>query len=56
MCFKLTGISTPFFGLSWENIEKNKKNKPQFIIPDQKIKVFISSICGIEKYDKVREE
>lgn len=56
MRFKLTGISTPFFGLSWENIEKNKKNKPQFIIPDQKIKVFISSICGIEKYDKVREE
>ena len=56
MCFKLTGISTPFFGLSWENIEKNKKNKPQFIIPDQKIKVFISSICGVKKYDEVREE
>ncbi len=26
------------------------------IIPGQKIKVFISSICGVEKYDKVRKE
>ena len=24
------------------------------IFPGQKIKVFISSICGVEKYDKVR--
>lgn len=26
------------------------------IFPRQKIKVFISSICGVEKYDKVRDE
>ena len=26
------------------------------VSPGQKIKVFISSICGVEKYDKVRAE
>ena len=26
------------------------------ISPGQKIKVFISSICGVERYDKVRLE
>lgn len=39
---KLTNISTP--------IDRS------YISPDKKIKVFISSICGVEKYDKVRIE
>lgn len=56
MCFKSSGTSTPFFEDNWKNKEKGKTEKLQFIKPDQKVKVFISSICGIEKYDKVREE
>ena len=56
MCFESTGTSTPFFEDNWKNKEKGKTEKLQFIKPDQKVKVFISSICGIEKYDKVREE
>ena len=52
---RLTSISTPLGGLSWE-YTKEKKEKALQIFPGQKIKVFISSICGVEKYDKVRNE
>lgn len=52
----MTGISTPFGGASWEYTYEDKRNVPSIIAPDRKIKVFISSICGAEKYDKVRAE
>ena len=56
MGVRLTGISTPVGGLSWEYTTPEKKNIPLVIFSGQKIKVFISSICGVEKYDKVRAE
>ena len=52
---RLTGISTPIGGLSWE-YTKEENETSLHISPGQKIKVFISSICGVEKYDKVRIE
>lgn len=56
MGIRVTGVSTPVVGFSWEYTTPNKKNIPLMIVPGQKIKVFISSICGVEKYDKVRAE
>lgn len=56
MCIRLTGISTPFGGLSWEFKKSKEKTSTSSIQPKQKIKVFISSICGVKKYDKVRAE
>ena len=56
MSIRLTGISTPVGGISWEYLEAKDQLAPLSIAPGQKIKVFISSICGVEKYDKVREE
>lgn len=56
MGIRVTGISTPVGGLSWEYTRSDKQNIPLIISPGQKIKVFISSICGVEKYDKVRAE
>lgn len=56
MGIRVTGISTPVGGLSWEYTTPEKQNIPLIISPGQKIKVFISSICGVEKYDKVRAE
>lgn len=56
MGIRVTGISTPVGGLSWEYTTPEKQNIPLIISPGQKIKVFISSICGMEKYDKVRAE
>lgn len=56
MGVRLTGISTPVGGLSWEYTTAEEKLTPPMISPRQKIKVFISSICGVEKYDKVRTE
>lgn len=60
MGVRLTGISTPVGGISWEYTKAKEKEKekanPLLITPGQKIKVFISSICGVEKYDKVRME
>lgn len=56
MGIKITGISTPVGGLSWEYTAPEKQNNPLIISPSQKIKVFISSICGVAKYDKVRAE
>ena len=56
MGVRLTGISTPVGGLSWEYTKAEEKFTPLMMSPGQKIKVFISSICGVEKYDKVRAE
>lgn len=56
MGIRLTGISTPVGGVSWEYTTTEKKSIPLIISPGQKIKVFISSICGVEKYDKIRAE
>lgn len=54
---RLTGFSTPIGGLSWEYTEKEETQSTfQPIVTGSKIKVFISSICGVEKYDKVRLE
>lgn len=54
MGVRLTGISTPVGGVSWEYTKAEKNSTSPPISPGQKIKVFISSICGVEKYDKVR--
>ena len=56
MGVRLTGISTPVGGVSWEYTKGAERSAPLSIFPRQKIKVFISSICGVEKYDKVRDE
>ena len=56
MGVRLTGISTPVCGVSWEYTKAEEHSTPLPISPGQKIKVFISSICGVEKYDKVRAE
>ena len=56
MGVRLTGISTPVGGLSWEYTKAEEKLAPLMVSPGQKIKVFISSICGVEKYDRVRIE
>lgn len=56
MGIRMTGITTPFVGASWEYTEEDKRNVPSIITPERKIRVFISSICGVEKYDKVRAE
>lgn len=56
MGIRLTGISTPVGGLSWEYTKAGKRTSPLLISLDQKIKVFISSICGVAKYDKVRTD
>jgi hypothetical protein len=51
---RLTGFSTPFFGLSWEDSGENNDEAEDKITVDYKIKVFISSICGDHgKYDKL---
>ena len=56
MELRLNGINTPFGGISWEYTKDGKKQHCPTIAPNQKIKVFISSKCGEEKYDKVRAE
>lgn len=58
MGVRLTSISTPVGGLSWEYTKSKKleQDTPLNISPGQKIRVFISSICGVEKYDKVRAD
>lgn len=52
----MTGISTPIGGLSWEYTEKKTLELHKELVPKEKIKVFISSICGNAKYDTVRSE
>lgn len=56
MGVRLTGINTPVGGVSWEytKVEEHSTSLP--ISPGQRIKVFISSICCVEKYDKVRAD
>lgn len=55
MGIRLTGISTPFVGAEWEYTDKGEHVTPFIISPDQRIKVFISSICGDNgKFDRVR--
>lgn len=55
MGVRLTGISTPIGGLEWEYTDKKEIITPYPIVPDRKIQVFISSICGDNgKYDNVR--
>ena len=49
MGIRLTGISTPVGGLSWEYEKSEEKAVPLPISPGQKIKVFISSICSVKK-------
>ena len=56
MGVRLTGLSTPIGGLTWEYTESRGQSAPIRISPSQKLKVFISSICGLDKYDKVRAE
>lgn len=56
MGIRITGISTPMGGVSWEYTKVKEHFTPLPISSGQKIRVFISSICGVEKYDKVRSE
>lgn len=56
MGIRFTGISTPIGGLEWEYTDKKEHPSELLIYPGQKIQVFISSICGKEKYDRVRSE
>ena len=52
---RLTGFSTPFGGISWEDKDVNLKGKKDIQI-DYKIRVFISSICGDRgRYDSLRK-
>ena len=53
---RLTGFSTPIGGVSWEYTDSEKKDNFTPIVPTQKIKVFISSICGKDRYDKIRKD
>lgn len=57
MGIRLTGISTPVGGVSWEFTERMEAPTPPSLQPGRKIEVFISSICGDDgKYDHVRTE
>lgn len=56
MGIRLTGISTPFVGLSWEYRDDKKGKYTNSLIPHSKLKVFIGSNCGIKKYDDIRKE
>lgn len=56
MGVQLTGITTPYVGATREYVGEQTSANFLSIIPNQKIKVFISSICGKPKYDTVRKE
>lgn len=56
MNVRLTGISTPIGGVSWEYVNDPKKASASSFQDYEKIKVFISSKCGEEKYDAIRAE
>ena len=56
MSARLTGISTPIGGVSWEYTNTENKDDYAPITPTHRIKVFISSICGKDRYDRIREE
>lgn len=53
--YKING-NKPVGGLSWEYEKSEEKSVPLPISPGQKIKVFINSICSVDKYEKVRAE
>lgn len=55
MGVRITGISTPVGGITWEYTKAEERTIPLLVSPGQK-NVLISSICGAEKYDKVRIE
>ena len=54
MGVRLTGFSTPIGGVSWEYMDEKSHDLYREVIPGEKIKVFVSSICGTPKYDNVR--
>lgn len=57
MGIRVTSINTPVGGVSWEYTGKKQSSMPLTLIPEQKIKVFVSSICGDKgRYDKIRAE
>ena len=56
MGIRFTGFSTPIGGLEWEYTNKNVPVARPLVQPGQKLKVFVSSICGKSRYDKVRSE
>ena len=58
MNFRINGLNTPLGGITWEYKDKEEEKDAitPSIFPSQKVKVFISSICGVEKYDNVRAE
>ena len=53
---RLTGVSMPIGGVSGEYTDFEKKDNFAPIVPTQRIKVFISSICGKDRYDKIRKD
>lgn len=59
MGFRLTGISTPIGGISWDYGEAEQGKLKEVVLtelkPNMKLKVFISSICGNPKYDEIRK-
>ena len=56
MGIRITGISSPIFGLTWEFTDKNGKNSEHYIVPDKRIKVFFSSNYSEAKYDGIRKK
>jgi len=56
MGVRVTGINTPIVGVNWEYTDPEIQQSTLGIAPNRKIRVFISSICGVEKYDRVRAE
>lgn len=52
----LTDMRTPFRGATQGYTRKRRSANTFQIVPHQKIRVFISSICGQPKYDAIREE
>lgn len=53
MGIRVTGISTPVGGVSWEYTKAEEHSTILPISPEQKIKVLISSICGLCPYNGV---
>ncbi len=57
MGIRLTGFSSPIFGLEWEYTHGNDTIIFPSVKPGELIKVFISSKCGDNgKYDRVRKK
>lgn len=56
MGVRITGVSTPVGGVSWEYSKPKEDVDVSIMNIKGKIKVFVSSICGVAKYDKVRAE